>query len=331
MGAALAIHHARAGNPTALLGTAFDTAIVDALRAGRPHPALGVSLPGDVECRDDQTWDDVLSKAQVVLVAVSSSGLGDVVSNIAGRVRSDAIWAVATKGWDEVSLRPPSAIIADAVGSSAPLAILGGPALAPELVAGAPTTFVCAARDPEVAAHMRARMEFGDVSVTTTDDVIGVETAAAYKNVVAIAVGACEGLSEALTERVFVHQFANARAAVFACGLRDMSALACALGGRADTILGLAGAGDLYVTCLGGRNGTLGRLLGAGQTPEQAQATIGSTVEGAFNTRAALAVAERVGVDLPTARAVDAMLSGRARPDAVIRDLMGALTGRSNG
>jgi len=119
MGAALAIHHARAGNPTALLGTAFDTAIVDALRAGRPHPALGVSLPGDVECRDDQTWDDVLSKAEVVLVAVSSSGLGDVVSNIAGRVRSDAIWAVATKGWDEVLLRPPSAIIADA-SSAAP-------------------------------------------------------------------------------------------------------------------------------------------------------------------------------------------------------------------
>src|SRR5207248_5257758 len=98
--------------------------------------------------------------------------------------------------------------------------------------------------------------------VTVTADVAGAETSSAYKNVVAIAVGMCDGLSEWRSEQVKTHRFANARAAIFACGLQDMLALAGLRGGRTETILGLAGAGDLYVTCLGGRNGTFGRLLG---------------------------------------------------------------------
>jgi glycerol-3-phosphate dehydrogenase (NAD(P)+) len=92
--------------------------------------------------------------------------------------------------------------------------------------------------------------------------------------------------------------------------------------GRIDTIIGLAGAGDLYVTCLGGRNGNLGRLLGAGQTPEQAQRTIGSTVEGVANTTAALALAAKLGVELDAARIVDAVLQGELQPaDAIARGL----------
>jgi glycerol-3-phosphate dehydrogenase (NAD(P)+) len=90
------------------------------------------------------------------------------------------------------------------------------------------------------------------------------------------------------------------------------------LGGRIETILGLAGAGDLYVTCLGGRNGNLGRLLGAGQTPDQAQETIGSTVEGVANTTAALALAAKLGVDLAAARVVDAVLRGELSPAEAI-------------
>ena len=123
-----------------------------------------------------------------------------------------------------------------------------------------------------------------------TDDVVGAETGAAYKNVVAVALGMCEGFSDRLVERALVHEFANARAAVFALGLIDMVRLTEQLGGRADTVLGLAGAGDMFVTCLGGRNGRFGRLLGAGQTPEQARKVIGSTVEGITNSAAAVAL-----------------------------------------
>ena len=208
------------------------------------------------------------------------------------------------------------------------MATLAGPALAPELVAGASTAVVCAARPVEVAQHMLGWLQTPPVSVTVSDDVVGAEIASAYKNVIAVVVGICEGLAERQVESVYTHRWANARAAVFAQGLRDMTRLAEARGGRADTILGLAGAGDLYVTCLGGRNGRFGRLLGEGETPAEAAVSIGSTVEGVANTRAALALAERLSVELPTAEAVDAVLTGAATPQQAVDSLFEVLRTR---
>jgi glycerol-3-phosphate dehydrogenase (NAD(P)+) len=322
MGAALAMLHARAGSPTALLGTRFDDATIEACRSGRPHPALGVTLPPKIDCRPHHAWGAVLPNTERVVLAVSSDGLADVVGEVAPRARPNVVWTVATKGWDRDSLRTPSEVIGSALGGSDRVVVLAGPALAPELVAGAPTAMVCASSDLEVAQGVAETLLSAGVQSMVTDDVAGAEVAAAYKNVTAIAVGMCEGLTERLPESVFIHRFANARAAMFALGLRDMSRLARALGGRDETLLGLAGAGDLFVTCLGGRNGNFGRLLGTGQTPEQAQETIGSTVEGVANTSAALALADRVGVQLPTARAVDAVLSATASPEAAITDAL---------
>jgi glycerol-3-phosphate dehydrogenase (NAD(P)+) len=125
---------------------------------------------------------------------------------------------------------------------------------------------------------------------------------------VAIAVGIGQGLSERFSENAFVSAFANVRAAIFSQGLVDMVKLAEASGGRASTVVGLAGSGDLYVTCVGGRNGRFGQLLGAGVSPAQALRTIGSTVEGVVNTAVALDLAARHSIDLPTARAVDLAL-----------------------
>jgi glycerol-3-phosphate dehydrogenase (NAD(P)+) len=142
----------------------------------------------------------------------------------------------------------------------------------------------------------------------TTSDVAGAETASAFKNVAAIAVGIGQGLSERFIESALVRAFLNVRAAMFAQGMVDMVGLAEASGGRASTVAGLAGSGDLYVTCVGGRNGRFGQLLGSGATPAQALRTIGSTVEGVANTAAALALAARHSIDLPTARAVDLAL-----------------------
>jgi glycerol-3-phosphate dehydrogenase (NAD(P)+) len=142
----------------------------------------------------------------------------------------------------------------------------------------------------------------------TTSDVAGAETASAYKNVAAIAVGIAEGLAERFIERAYVREFANARAAMFAQGMIDMVRLAEAKGGNSTTVLGLAGSGDLYVTCVGGRNGRFGQLLGSGATPEQALQSIGSTVEGVVNTEVALMLADRYGIELRAARAVDLAL-----------------------
>jgi glycerol-3-phosphate dehydrogenase (NAD(P)+) len=325
MGAALAILHERAGLPTALLGTRFDDATIEASTSGRPHPTLGIALPSSIDCRRHGRWGAIVQNAGRIVVGVSSDGLAEVVSEIGRRVRPRAVWAVATKGWDKDTLRTPSEVVGSANGNLERVVILAGPALAPELVAGAPTAMVCASRDLDVAEEVAKTLQAAGVSVMVSDDVTGVETAAAYKNVTAIAVGMCEGLSERLPERVYVHRFANARAALFALGLRDMSRLSQAQGGRLETILDLPGSGDLYVTCLGGRNGNFGRLLGAGQTPDQAQKTIGSTVEGVANTRAALALAERFGVELVTAGAVDAVLAGKSSPQDAITNALASV------
>lgn len=325
MGAALAVHAARTTEAVTVLGTRFDRPAIDAGRAGHPHPALGIPMPAAITWCDDEAWDDVLGRSDEIVLAVSSAGLADVVEAAAGRARAGATWLVATKGWDETTLRSASELMTDALGGIDRVAVLAGPALAAELAAGAVTGVVCAARQPANVSSLLRWLQAGSVSVTLTDDVVGAETAAAYKNVIAVAVGVCEGLAEREIESVYVHRHANARAATFALGLRDMARLAEARGGRSETILGLAGAGDLYVTCLGGRNGRFGQLLGAGETPDQAVRSIGSTVEGVANAGAALAVAERLGVELPTARAVEAVCSGSTSPEDAIRQLFDGL------
>ena len=190
---------------------------------------------------------------------------------------------------------------------------------------------MCAGCDYEVTHHVARFLRGRALTTVMTDDVIGTETCAAYKNVVAIAVGLCEGFSERRGERVYVSEFANARAAVFAQGLVDMVRLSQAQGGRAETVIGLAGAGDLYVTCSGGRNGRFGRLLGEGQTPDQARKAIGSTVEGVPNCLAALALGCRLSIELPVANIVRGALNqefnDRAGIEQVRRAFGIALTG----
>jgi glycerol-3-phosphate dehydrogenase (NAD(P)+) len=314
MGTALAVHCLRAGTPGTLLATELDEAVVDAQRCGQPHPALGVPVPAGVDCVEADKWDEPLGRAEVVVVAVSSHGIDAVVRRAAAMAAPDATWIVATKGWDDRTLQSCSEVVESLMPAGAAVASLGGPALAPELVAGVPTAIVCASRRADVRARVSAILDAPTLFVATTDDVPGVETAAAYKNVAAVAVGMCEGLSERQTESVFVHGYANTRAAVFAAGVLEMTRLGTALGGRAETMLGLAGAGDLYVTCLGGRNARFGRLLGSGETAEQAMAVIGSTVEGVGATRAALAIASRLDIRLPIARAVADTIEDNASP-----------------
>jgi glycerol-3-phosphate dehydrogenase (NAD(P)+) len=310
MGTALAIHAARSNPGTVLLASEWDMAAVEAWRAGRPHPALGLMHP-DVPCIVPEEWDRALAETDILVVAVSTDGLAPMIEQAVPHLPTDASIVIATKGWQSDTLEFPSAVATRVGGDASRVVSVAGPGLAPEIAIGAPTMLVCAGTDPERTRLVARALRSATLSTVVTDDVVGAETGSAYKNVVAIAVGICEGFSERLIERASVHAFANARAAVFAQGLIDMVRLAENLGGRADTIIGLAGAGDLYVTCLGGRNGRFGRLLGAGETAEQAKRVIGSTVEGVPNCTAALAIADRVGIDLPTARAVEAALAER--------------------
>jgi glycerol-3-phosphate dehydrogenase (NAD(P)+) len=215
----------------------------------------------------------------------------------------------------------PSQVAARILGDAAPVVTLAGPAIAAEIVAGLPTALLCASSDPEARRFVARTLDAPSMLALTTSDVAGAQTASAFKNVVAIAVGIGQGLSECFSESAFVRAFANVRAAIFSQGLVDMVKLAEASGGRASTVVGLAGSGDLYVTCVGGRNGRFGQLLGAGASPAQALRTIGSTVEGVANTAVALDLAARHSIDLPTARAVDLALRGELTDMQAIEQL----------
>jgi glycerol-3-phosphate dehydrogenase (NAD(P)+) len=308
MGAALATHLARAGSEVVVLATEYDTATVQAWRQRLPHPALGVALHPDIAIAEPDDWPAALGKADMVVVAVASHGLPPVMAAAARHAGPDTVWVLATKGWQAGTLLTPSQVAAGVLGDDAPVVSLAGPGIAAEIVAGSPTALLCASHNQEARRLVARTLTTPSMLVVTTSDVAGAETASAYKNVVAIAVGIAHGLSERFIESAFVRAFANARASMFAQGMMDMMALAEAAGGHASTVVGLAGSGDLYVTCVGGRNGRFGQLLGSGATPEQALRTIGSTVEGVANTAVALDLAARYGIDLPTARAVELAL-----------------------
>lgn len=308
MGTALGVHSARSGSRAILLATDHDEAVVDAWHRRMPHPSLRLPFHDYVGCRAAAEWQEVLRNAEIVFVAVSSGGLERVLSQAARIGAPGATWVLATKGWTPDALRTPSEVAAAVLGD-VPAVSLAGPALAAELLAGSPTGLLCASADQRARRFAARALTSPATAVFTTSDVAGAETCAAYKNVVAVAVGLAEGLSDRLGESALIASYANARAAVFARGMLDMLALAQARGGRIATVLGLAGAGDLYVTCQHGRNGRFGRLLGSGATPRTAFRSIGSTVEGVASTSAALKLADRAGLDLPTARVVELALT----------------------
>jgi glycerol-3-phosphate dehydrogenase (NAD(P)+) len=323
MGTALAGHCARNGASSFLLATDHDEVVLDAWRRDLPHPTLRMPFHPNVRCCPVAEWSEVLPSVPVVFVAVSSAGLQRVLAQAAGFGAAGAVWILATKGWDADTLQTPSHVAATVLGD-APVVSLAGPALAAEILAGSPTGLLCASADQQARRRAAAELASPTTAVFTTSDVAGAETAAAFKNVVAVAVGLAEGLSDRLGESVPLASYANARAAVFARGMLDMQALAASQGGRIATVLGLAGAGDLYVTCQHGRNGRFGRLIGSGATVEGAVRSIGSTVEGVPNTSAALRLAAHTGLDLPSAQVVELALTedrtGKAVSDR-LRDL----------
>lgn len=307
MGTAVALHCASLGARVALLATDHDEVALGAWRQGEPHPALGVPF-SSLPCAPPEEWDDRLAGADVVVVAASSAGLEPVLVRARG-VAAPEVWLLVTKGWQPQTARRPTEV-AEAVLGNAPVAVLAGPTLAIELAVGAPTAMLVASRSAAARRHAAAVLAGPVTAAFTSSDVAGAETAAAFKNVVAVAVGLAEGLAQRCTEGPVGRSFANATAAVFTRGLLDMAALVRSQHGRPATVLGLAGAGDLYVTAGHGRNGRFGRLLGEGATVDAAIGSIGSTVEGVANTIAALELADRTGIELPSARLVRSALAG---------------------
>lgn len=316
MGSALALALDRAGNQIHVLGTEFDEAIVSAVRSDGTHPVLHQWIPPNIEFVGAEGWGQALAGADAVFIAVSSAGVRPVVRKASSEISAKAIWAIATKGWDPDSAEPLSKVVEEE-SPGHPVVVVVGPSIARELATAVPTALVCASRDQVAAKDLAHAMSSESLRTFITDDVAGVEVGAALKNVLAIAVGLCDGLEQAKGTSMI-----NTKAALFSRGLIEMSRLAVALGGRQETILGLAGAGDLFVTQLGGRNGRFGRLVGSGLDPSKAFSEMGTTVEGYENAKEAHLLALKHGLDLAVVSMVHSVLHEGLEPEAALSRLV---------
>jgi glycerol-3-phosphate dehydrogenase (NAD(P)+) len=305
MGSALATPAVAAGNRVRLWGTWRDDDLLAELRAGRPHPRTGVPVDPRVELHDAGGLAAALDGADLVAVAISSEGVLEVARRAAATgLEQGTPLLLCTKGFGRrpdgrVGLLPPlvTAALGDRVGPGCPVVAVGGPCKANEVAAGRPTAAVFAGDDRAVVERCADALGTAAYRVERSRDLAGVEAAAAAKNVYAIAVGLCHGLTEAGGE-----PWHDLAAATFTQAVAEMRRLAAALGGREETVLGLAGLGDLEVTSLSGRNRVFGARVGRGEPPGQALAAMaaaGQTVEGVPAARLALELAARLDVGRP--------------------------------
>jgi glycerol-3-phosphate dehydrogenase (NAD(P)+) len=236
-----------------------------------------------------------------------------VYSAAADAMAADSVIVSATKGLEPATHARMSEVIA-AVMPAARIAVLSGPSFALEVAKGSPTAVVIAAADVALAADLQEQFAAPNFRLYTNDDVLGVELAAAMKNVIAIAAGTCQGLGLG----------ANTLAALITRGLAEMSRLAAALGARPETLSGLAGLGDLVLTCNGGlsRNRHVGMELAKGRPLNEILTGIAGVAEGVDTAKPLLALAREHKVDLPITTQVEAILRGDQNPRAAIREIM---------
>ena len=277
----------------------------------------GTPIPNQVKASN--SLQEVLQGKQIVITVMPSHHCRGVVENMAPYLQPQMLFVSATKGIENRSLLRMSQVIEEAVarksGFQARIGALSGPTFAKEVARGDPTAITVASPDLELAATMQR--EFSDPSfrVYTNEDIIGVELGGALKNIVAIAAGVCVGLG-------LGH---NTVAALITRGLAEISRLAIACGGRRDTMSGLAGLGDLVLTCTGGlsRNRTVGVELGKGRKLDEIIAGMhGMVAEGVLTTNAAIGLAQEHGIEMPITEQMYAILHDGKPPREAIRALM---------
>ena len=259
-----------------------------------PRYASSVDLAG----ARATTLDELDAAAELFVLAVPSKAFADV----AARLPGSAPVLGLTKGLDPATGDRLSLHVGDR-----PVAVLSGPNMAEEIADGLPTAAVVASEDGYLAGQLQHALNSSRFRIYVNPDVVGVELCAAAKNVIALAAGAVDGLG--LGD--------NAKAALITRGLAEMARLGDAAGARPETFSGLAGMGDLIVTCWSrhGRNRHAGELIARGRTPDEAVAEIGQTVEGLTTAPVLRDLSHRVGVELPITEGVCSVLGGQQLAD----------------
>ncbi|MFN2565944.1 MAG: NAD(P)H-dependent glycerol-3-phosphate dehydrogenase [Gemmatimonadaceae bacterium] len=274
---------------------AFERDVAATINARHENPRFLPSVPLAPAVEATSDLADALSAASLVLYAVPSAHLRGVARSGARSVAPGAILAVATKGIEQDTL----ALMTDVVEAEVPgrpVVALSGPSFAAEVAAGQPTAVVAGSRDVVAAQQVQELLSSATFRVYTHDDVAGVELGGSLKNVMAVATGIAEGVGLGF----------NSRAALITRGLAEMTRLGLALGAQAGTFAGLAGIGDLVLTCTGAlsRNRAVGLAIGKGATLEQALAGKESVAEGVATARSARELAQRQGVEMPIVETV---------------------------
>lgn len=311
-GTALAVHLERAAHDVRLWARNAEVAVAVRREGANRRYLPEVPLPRTVHVTS--RLDEAVNGAAYVVATVPSHGLRAVIRCAAPAMRRDAVIVSAVKGLEERTLARMSEAIAEETGGMHPVVVLSGPSFAAEVARGLPTAVLVASGFSDAARAVQEDFRGPAFRLYTSEDVVGVEIGGALKNVIAIAAGAVEGLGLG----------ANALAALVTRGLAEISRLATAEGGRRETLAGLAGLGDLVLTCTGdlSRNRRVGIELGRGRALEQILADMGMVAEGVRTTGAALALGARHGIELPIASQMSAVLEGRASPREAVEALM---------
>ena len=265
----------------------------------RDNPRLpGVKIPERVKISSDLAA--AAAGAEMIVIAVPSFALRETAMKLKGLIPDNCTIVCISKGIEKDSAMLFSQILREIFGEDAKIASLSGPSHAEEVGRGIPTACVAASGDEATALLVQDVFMSPVFRVYTSDDIIGVELGAALKNVIALSVGVCEGLGYG----------DNTKAMLMTRGLNEMATLCVALGGRKETLAGLAGLGDLIVTCTSphSRNRRAGVLIGKGLSVEEAMGEVGAVVEGYYAARAAMDLKQKAGISMPIFEDVYAVL-----------------------
>lgn len=271
-----------------------------------------VNFPDNLQLFDD--LEAALDGVQDILIVVPSHGFREVVLRIAnfGLNRFRLAWG--TKGLDPTTGELLHTVVEEVLGHH-PVAVLAGPSFAREVALGLPTLITAASNDHEFSKSLAQRLQNQTFRVYPADDVIGAEVCGILKNILAIAAGSIDGL----------HLGANALSAMITRGLAEMQRLGLALGGKPGTFVGLAGMGDLVLTCTDNqsRNRRFGRAIALGRTKDQALQEIGQVVEGLFNLKPVYEMAKNLSVDMPITEQIYQVIYENMPVEEAIRNLFG--------
>lgn len=308
-GLSLAVMLDKLGNEV-IVWSAFEKELAEIMRDGEHKTKLpGVKIPESVKLSPDISC---INGSNIIILGVPSPYVRETVKKAAGFVKPEMIVVNTSKGLENGTHKLMSQVISEEIPKS-PLVVLSGPSHAEEVARGVPTTVVAASVNNEAAAYIQQVMSSGVFRIYINNDVIGCELGGALKNIIALCAGICDGLNYG----------DNTKAALMTRGITEIGRLGVAMGASPSTFSGLTGIGDLIVTCtsMHSRNRRAGILIGQGVSPDEAVKLVG-TVEGYNCCKAALEMAQKIGVSMPITEQLSEVLFNNGNVEDALKKLM---------